>query len=450
MIRAASPPEAAADYAVRYPLRPLVLAGLLTLIAYSGGVAAVSFITLGTVPESPRWWWIGTECAFLVTWLALVVIMWARQPDARETVLWWGIASQFITYFSQLFVAWAIWGFFPYCLEVQRMMLAGMFLICSPAQLIAAPENVIANRLGILASNGSLVAWFGLNGSPNGYAMGGFALVNGILLFVLCGYLPSTVAAAVAARLTVEETKAELERALAEVAEERDAKTRFIAAASHDLGQPLQAASLFFDQALRAPNTDQRERAADGVRRAFASADQLLSHMLNHLRLEADAVDPHFAHIAVGPTMARIAAQFGPAASAVKIEIRLVRSRVRVRLDKVLFERALGNLVNNAIEHSGATRIVIAARRHGPKIRVWVIDDGCGIARVDAERIFDDYYRGSDSRAVSKSGFGLGLSSVRRIATLMDGAAGLDPRWLSGSAFFLEFPAPVRSKERLS
>lgn len=447
MIRAASPPEAAADYAVRYPLRPLVLAGLLTLIAYSGGVAAVSFITLGAVPEPARWTWITAECLFLVAWLALVAIMWARQPDARETVLWWGIASQFITYFSQLFVAWAIWGFFPYCPETQRMMMAGMFLICSPAQLIAAPENVIANRLGIFASNGSLVGWFALHGSPNGYAMGGFALVIGILLFLLCGYLPGTVAATVAARLTVEETKAELERALAEVAEERDAKTRFIAAASHDLGQPLQAASLFFDQTLRAPDVDQRDRAADGVRQAFASADQLLSHMLNHLRLEADAVDPHFAHFVVGPTMARIAAQFGPAASAAKIDIRLVKSRVRLRLDKVLFARALGNLVNNAIEHSGATRIVIAARRHGSNIRIWVIDDGCGIARVDADRIFDDYYRGSDSRAATKSGFGLGLSSVRRIATLMDGEAGLDPRWLRGAAFYLDFPAPVGTKE---
>jgi signal transduction histidine kinase len=305
----------------------------------------------------------------------------------------------------------------------------------------------MANRLGIMASNGSLVAWFALNGSANGYAMGGFALVIGIMLFLLCGYLPGTVEATVAARLALQETKAELERALADVAEERDAKTRFIAAASHDLGQPLQAASLFFDQTLRAPDPAQRNRAADGVRKAFASADQLLSHMLNHLRLEADAVDPRFARFSVGPAMARIAAQFGPAASVAGIDIRLVKSRAQLRLDKVLFERALGNLVSNAIEHSGAKRIVMGARVSNGRIRILVIDDGSGIARVDADRIFDDYYRGSDSRAAVKSGFGLGLSSVRRIATLMHGTAGLDPRWLSGSAFFLEFPAAVSAKE---
>jgi signal transduction histidine kinase len=446
-----SPPvEAAADYAVRYPLRPLVLAGLVTLISYAGGVVATGFVTHVTVAPVKWWWWIVTECLFLAAWLALVAIMWFRQPDARETVVVWGHASRSLTYLSQLFVAWAIWIFFPYCPEAQRLMLAGMFMLCSPAQLIAAPENVMANRVGIVASNGSLVAWFALHGSPNGYALGGFALVIGIMLFMLCGYLPGTVAATVAARLTVERTKAELERALADVAYERDAKTRFIAEASHDLGQPLQAASLFFDQTLRAPNPEQRSRAADGVRKAFASADQLLSHMLNHLRLEADAVDPHFARFAVGPAMSRIAAQFTPAASAAGIAIHLVTSRKHLRLDKVLFERALVNLVSNAIEHSGATRIVMGARASGDRVRIWVIDDGSGIARIDAARIFDDYYRGSDSRAAVKSGFGLGLSSVRRIATLMNGAAGLDPRWLRGAAFYLDFPAAGSAKETAS
>jgi signal transduction histidine kinase len=107
---------------------------------------------------------------------------------------------------------------------------------------------VAANRFGILASNGSLALWFALDGADNAYAMGGFAFVIGLMLFVLAGYVPGTVAETVAARIAAEQAKADLERALEAVAEERDAKTRFIAAASHDLGQPLQAASLFFDQ----------------------------------------------------------------------------------------------------------------------------------------------------------------------------------------------------------
>ncbi|MBK9011903.1 HAMP domain-containing sensor histidine kinase [Novosphingobium sp.] len=442
------------DFAVTHPLRPLTLAGAMTLIAYSGGVAAVSIVTSGHAPAPARAAWMITAGLFVAGWLVLVMTMWMRKPSPRETVHVWGWASRFIICTSQILIAWAIWGFLSYLPETGRMMLAGMFLTCSPAQLIAAPENVAANRFGILASNGSLALWFALDGADNAYAMGGFAFVIGLMLFVLAGYVPGTVAETVAARIAAEQAKADLERALEAVAEERDAKTRFIAAASHDLGQPLQAASLFFDQTLRAPDPAQRDRAADGVRKAFASADQLISHMLNHLRLEADAVDPHLTRVGLGPAMTRIAAQFAPAASAAGIGIRAMPTSRRIRLDRVLFERALGNLIGNAIAHSGATRIVMGARhirgRSGGHIRIWVIDNGCGIARVDAGRIFDDYYRGSDSRAAAKSGFGLGLSSVRRIARLMDGNAGLDQRWLNGAAFFLEFPVATRGKEALT
>jgi signal transduction histidine kinase len=241
----------------------------------------------------------------------------------------------------------------------------------------------------------------------------------------------------------------ELERALAAVAAERDAKTQFIAAASHDLGQPLQAASLFFDQTLRAPNAVQRSQAADGVRKAFESADQLLSHMLNHLRLEADAVDPQFVRLSVGPVMARIAAQFSPAANAAGITIKVVHTGLKLWMDRVLLERALGNLVNNAIEHSGATRIVMGLRGAGSDfVRIWVLDDGRGVAPGDADHLFEDYYRGS-APAVT-TGFGLGLSSVRRIATLLHGDAGLDLRWQSGAAFYLQFPTLAPAQERRS
>jgi signal transduction histidine kinase len=139
----------------------------------------------------------------------------------------------------------------------------------------------------------------------------------------------------------------------------------------------------------------------------------------------------------------------GPAASEANIAIRVVPTRLQLRLDKVLFERAISNLLNNALVHSGADRITIGARRHGPRVRIWVIDNGCGVSPSDAERVFDDYFRGASSKAALTSGFGLGLSSVRRIATLMGGTAGIDPQLRKGAAFFLEFPALSANRERV-
>jgi signal transduction histidine kinase len=115
----------------------------------------------------------------------------------------------------------------------------------------------------------------------------------------------------------------------------------------------------------------------------------------------------------------------------------------------VLLERALGNLINNAVQHSGASRIVMGVRPFGPdRRRLWVVDDGRGIADADADHLFEDYYRGS--APVVKSGFGLGLSSVRRIAILLRGEARFETRWKGGAAFYLEFPAQAPAKGRRS
>jgi len=266
-------------------------------------------------------------------------------------------------------------------------------------------------------------------------------LVLGVVLLVLGDRVAATVRATVAARLASDDTARRLDQMLVEVAAERDAKTRFMAAASHDLGQPLAAAALFFDQSLRARDDLARARAADGVRRAFAAADQLLSHLLGHLRLEADAVEAHASPVAAGPLLARIVAQHVPAAAAAGIDLRVARGSADLLLDPSLIERAIGNLIDNAIRHSRGRRLVCGIRRRGSMVRLWFIDDGIGVAPIDAPHIFDDYYQADAGRGATRSGFGLGLASVRRLAALMGGCADLDPRWLRGAAFYLEFPA---------
>lgn len=433
----------------RYMTKVNRVAAVVGLIFFSLAVFLAWRMFRIYVPPSHMQPWVWGSAAFLFSWLVIDIVLLLRHPNDPELLGVWERLANYVRAGSNVIVLSTVWVFLPFAPHMLQLSMTIFYVAHVATQILTMPGRGAVNVIGAAAVTGSVAICTLMNGGEYAIPIAIFVAFYGAAMVALGLVVSQLIGNVLEQRRISDITALRLEDALAEVAEERDAKTRFIAAASHDLGQPLQAASLFFDQTLRASDVDQRDRAADGVRKAFASADQLLSHMLNHLRLEADAVDPHFAHIAVGPTMARIAAQFGPAASAAEIDIRLVRSRARLRLDKVLFERALGNLVNNAIEHSGATRIVVAARRHGSNIRIWVIDDGCGIARVDADRIFDDYYRGSDSRAATKSGFGLGLSSVRRIAGLMDGTAGLDPRWLGGAAFFLEFPAPVRGKEQL-
>lgn len=427
------------DYRVTHPLRPLFVAGALTFSLFSLSVAVVYLAARGVTAQAVRSLLTYTS-AYLLVWLMAILVMASRRPSPAEQVRIWSRGAVSIILGSQLACIWLIWGVMPLVPAVTQMLIAIPLLGSVPVQIIASPESSLANRFGIFGVLGSLAAFLVSQGQTAttlaALYVGGFALV----MFVLANRVNQTVQDTVVARLASDAAAHQLKRLLAAVAAERDAKTRFIAAASHDLGQPLQAAALFFDQTLRAPDELARTRAAEGVRRAFAAAEQLLSHMLGHLRLEADAVEPHPSWIVVRMLLERIAAQYAPAAALAGVKIDIAGSDLSLLLDPALIERALGNLVHNAIVHSRGSRVLIAVRRHGADaVRFWVIDNGSGVGRIDRQHIFDDYYQGAVTTGAVRRGFGLGLSSVRRIAAVMQGAAGLDPRWSNGAAFYLEF-----------
>lgn len=385
--------------------------------------------------------WVCITIVFCVVWLVINTNLTIIRPDAETLQRDWEPWARMVTYGSNAIVVATIWLFLPHADERLRLIMIMFYMAMAPTQILARPNNNFGKMVGIVGILGSVAIF--LMSRPEAYApyMAIFVSVYAMVMLLFANSTRRLVTQLVAAQVESEDAKRRLEQALSLVAAERDAKTQFIATASHDLGQPLQAASLFFDQTLRANSDGQRNRAADGVRKAFASADQLLSHMLNHLRLEADAVDPHFSHAALGPFLGRLVAQYEPSAKQSGIELRLIKTRLKMRTDKVLLERALGNLINNAIRHSCGKRILIGLYRgQSGRVRIMVIDDGIGIGVVDADNIFNDYYRGAASRVAATSGFGLGLSSVRRIAILLGGSAGIDTRWQSGAAFYLEFP----------
>jgi signal transduction histidine kinase len=433
-------PNSAADFAVTHPLRPLAKASVLCWFVYGAAAVIVALICRPYVPPLTMTIWVICAAIFMVVWATLNIAIILRRPDARELVLQWSKASRFLGYGATVIVVSALLLFLGHCPRNLQIML-GLFFLNSPSlAVIATPENVTSNRVSIATVGGSLTTWFLIHGDFTQQLFGLFVFAISTGLMILCDVIPKTVAAVVSERIASDDAVYALESANAAVTAERDAKTHFIAAASHDLGQPLQAAALFFDQVVRAPDAASRERAEKGVRRAFASSEQLLGHMLNHLRLEADAVVPQILRVSLGSALSRLAAQFQPSAAAAGITIHVVPTRLSLLIDPALLDRAMGNLISNAITYSRGQRILLGAQTRGEKIRIWVIDDGTGVDTVDADYIFDDYFRGTSTRAATKGGFGLGLASARRIATLFGGHAGLDSRWRCGAAFYLAFP----------
>ena len=433
--------DASITLALNDALKITLQSAWITWVYFGIAVAITYAFFAQIVPKNVVTIWAIATLVFQIVWLIINLALTITRPDAQTQQRDWEPLARIVTYVSNIIVISTIWLFLPYADERLRLIMIMFYLAMAPTQILARPNNNLGKMFGIIGILGSVAIFLAQRPEPYAPFMTIFILSFAIVMLLFANSTRRLVSQLVATRLESEEAKKKLEEALQMVAAERDAKTHFIAAASHDLGQPLQAASLFFDQTLRAPTESQRNKAADGVRKAFASADQLLSHMLNHLRLDADAIEPHFSQSSLGPFLSRLVAQHEPAARANGLRLIMVKTKLKVRTDRVLLERAFGNLINNAIRHSGGTRILVGVYRGiAGSVRLMVIDDGIGISALDESKIFDDYYRGTNTNNFSVGGFGLGLSSVRRIALLLDAKAGIDLRWTKGAAFYIELP----------
>jgi signal transduction histidine kinase len=414
---------------------------LLGQTAYAAITALIYFLYRPVAPQGA-----------MSVWLFVTIAVWSgvacvnlsfvlRRPNKQELLRIWRAIDKRTPILFDLIAALSIWTLFPHGGPELQLVATAFCVGYVPMQMISDPENTFGNRFSIVAVLCSYAAWLWLNGGLTQQILGVMFILYGAVLFVAADAFRKVVVSAVARKEESERSAEALHLAVAEVSAERDAKTRFIASASHDLGQPLQAANLFAGHLVEARNKTERTSAANGLKRAIDSAQRLLGDMLNHMRLEADAVVPQTADIALGAALSAIAAQFFPAARLAGIELSHVLSSLAVRADSSLMDRAIGNLVANAIAHSGSTKILIGARRTSKShVSVWVIDNGKGITPSDAVRVFDDYFQSRETHESARGGFGLGLASVRRIAQLLGGDAGLDPRWQKGAAFFITLP----------
>jgi len=225
-------------------------------------------------------------------------------------------------------------------------------------------------------------------------------------------------------------------RAVAETAT-RD-KTRFLAAASHDLLQPLHAARLFcaaLDEG-KAPHQAELVRAIDG---AIGSADTLLRALLDVSRLDAGGVVPKVERFALGALIEELVVQFRPLAGERGLVLAAHPGAFSVATDRSLLRSILQNFLSNAVRYSADGRIWIGARRRGGDVLIEVRDAGPGIAAGDRERIFEEFER-LESKGSAGGGVGLGLAIVRRIARLLGVAVELRSALGRGTTFAVRVP----------
>lgn len=238
---------------------------------------------------------------------------------------------------------------------------------------------------------------------------------------------------------------AELETAKSAAERATQGKTKFLAAASHDLLQPLNAARLFsaaLDGAIdREPG--EAKHLAHAIDRSIAAADSLLRALLDISKLDAGGVVASPAPFALDALLSDLIAQFRPIAAAKGLRLSHAHSSLWINSDRDLLRSALQNFLSNAIRYTHAGGVLIGARRRGGRVVIEVWDTGPGIPEGHREAIFEEFRRlhRSDDEAAA----GLGLAIVERIAHVLD--ATLDLRSTPGKGSVFSIDAPVAEAE---
>ena len=234
-----------------------------------------------------------------------------------------------------------------------------------------------------------------------------------------------------ALKMQLEETRAA--RDAAETANR--AKTRFLAAASHDLRQPLHALGLFAARLSDRTRDPDEAALVQRIATSVASLESLFSALLDISRLEAGVVASSPRAIALDPIFDRLANDFAPEAIEKGLRFAVVRTRRAVHSDPVLLERILRNLVANALRYTRTGGVVVGARKRGASVSIEIWDTGPGIAPADRDRVFEEFFQVGNPERDRARGLGLGLAIVRRLATLLGHEVGMASVVGRGSVF---------------
>ena len=216
------------------------------------------------------------------------------------------------------------------------------------------------------------------------------------------------------------------------------AKTRFLAAASHDLRQPLHALGMLISSIEARVGRAHAHRFVP-VEQCLTEFQRLLSDLMDVARLDSDAIVLDPTTFSINGLMQRFAAMNLPQAESKGIKLKVVQTDILVRTDAVQLGRIVGNLISNAVRYTETGGVVVGCRRRAGKVWLEVCDSGVGIPSDKLDAIFDEF-RQLGERSQDRQGSGLGLAIVKRTATLL----GLDVRVSStpgrGSLFAIELP----------
>ncbi|CDX40219.1 ATPase domain-containing protein [Mesorhizobium sp. ORS 3359] len=219
-------------------------------------------------------------------------------------------------------------------------------------------------------------------------------------------------------------------------------KTRFLAAASHDVLQPLNAAHLSVSALAEVQTSEEGKKLVRQVERSLETMEDLLRTLLDISKLDAGVVQPEIGDVSLETLFSSLRSDFQPEAEKKGLSLKFRPVNVVVRSDRTLLRRILQNILSNALRYTRSGGVLVGTRHRGDTIRIDVADTGCGIAEDQREAVFEEFHRGTSTLADGglAGGLGLGLAIVRRMAAALGHPVTFSSRVGRGTIFHIDVP----------
>ena len=229
------------------------------------------------------------------------------------------------------------------------------------------------------------------------------------------------------------------------------AKSVFLASASHDLRQPLNAMQMYIAALKTKVNDEEALKIIEDINSVSASTARLLNALLDVSELEVGAIKPRYEEFPINNIFTSIFQSFSPLAKDKSLQFRIVPSSIFVKSDPDLLERILGNFMSNAIRYTESGSVMIGCRRRGNMVSIEVWDTGCGISDNQMSSIFEDFYQIENKERDRSKGLGLGLALAKRLSISLDHKIESRSRFGSGSCFsvLVEISKVSKSEDKL-
>jgi signal transduction histidine kinase/ActR/RegA family two-component response regulator len=240
----------------------------------------------------------------------------------------------------------------------------------------------------------------------------------------------------------VEERTRQLEAA-------NQAKSRFIAAASHDLRQPLHALGLFVAQLHGRLRAAERSQIVGRIEAALSAMNELFSALLDISKLDAGATTVNITVFPVAQLLAHAETTFAGTAREKKLSFRALPSDAWVKSDFILLQQIVFNMVQNALRYTRSGGVLVGCRKRGDRLRIEVWDSGVGIPPDQHDKIFGEFYRLGEPDRDRRAGLGLGLAIVDRLCRLLDHPIEVKSTVGKGSAFAVTVPLAPADKRAI-